>query len=91
MRLTFPSFESRAEIARMVADRDVRERWPRDPDGAPLYPGRGARRCRRTSGRRASPRGEPYAIRLDMARRSNGPARCTGARPAPGPRGETRR
>ena len=38
-RLTFPSFESRAEIARMVADRDVRERWPRDPDGVPVYPG----------------------------------------------------
>ena len=37
--LIYPSFESRAEIARMVADRDVRERWPRDPDGAPLYPG----------------------------------------------------
>ena len=28
MRLTFPSFESRAEIAHMVSDRDVRERWP---------------------------------------------------------------
>ena len=39
MRLTFPSFESRAEIAHMVGDRDVRERWPRDPDGVPLYPG----------------------------------------------------
>ena len=39
MRLTFPSFESRAEIAHMVGDRDVRERWPRDPDGVPVYPG----------------------------------------------------
>ena len=34
-----PGFESRAEIAHMVGDRDVRERWPRDPDGVPLYPG----------------------------------------------------
>src|SRR5205085_8013359 len=25
--LTFPGFESRADIARMVGDRDVRERW----------------------------------------------------------------
>ena len=23
----------------MVGDRDVRERWPRDPDGVPVYPG----------------------------------------------------
>ena len=64
-RLTFPSFESRAEIVRMVADRDVRERWPRDPDGVPVYPG--AARQLRDEGRRARiARGEPYAIRLDM-------------------------
>ncbi|MBM3528569.1 MAG: tRNA glutamyl-Q(34) synthetase GluQRS [Alphaproteobacteria bacterium] len=67
LRLTFPGFESRAEIARMVADRDVRERWPRDPDGVPLYPGaaRGiseAERAAHIAG------GEPYAIRLDMAK-----------------------
>ena len=39
LHLTFPAFESRAEIASLVADRDVRERWPRDPDGVPVYPG----------------------------------------------------
>src|SRR5262245_14952633 len=33
--LVYPSFESRAEIARMVAERDVNGHWPRDPDGAP--------------------------------------------------------
>src|SRR5215467_7523177 len=37
--LVYPSFESRAEIARLVAERDAQGRWPRDPDGAPLYPG----------------------------------------------------
>src|ERR1700761_4806301 len=37
--LLYPSFESRAEIARMVAEREARGAWPRDPDGAPLYPG----------------------------------------------------
>jgi glutamyl-Q tRNA(Asp) synthetase len=65
MRLTFPSFESRAEIARMVADRDVRDRWPRDPDGVPLYPGAGRQvsECERQA--RMS-RGDAYAIRLDM-------------------------
>src|SRR3954452_24444961 len=37
--LVYPSFESRAEIARLVAQRDANARWPCDPDGAPLYPG----------------------------------------------------
>ena len=64
-RLTFPSFESRAEIAQMLADRDVRERWPRDPDGVPVYPG--AARQISEPGRKARiARGDPYAIRLDM-------------------------
>src|ERR1700689_632178 len=37
--LIYPSFESRAEIARLVAQHDANSRWPRDPDGVPLYPG----------------------------------------------------
>src|SRR5260370_37797830 len=37
--LVYPSFESRAEIARLVAQREAHAPWPRDPDGAPLYPG----------------------------------------------------
>ena len=37
--LIYPSFESRAEIARLVAQREANAPWPRDPDGAPLYPG----------------------------------------------------
>src|SRR5499427_2008089 len=39
MGLLYPSFESRGEIARMVAARERHARWPRDPDGAPFYPG----------------------------------------------------
>ena len=46
--LIYPSFESRAEIARLVAQREAGAPWPRDPDGAPLYPGL-RNRCRRTS------------------------------------------
>src|SRR5579871_4200921 len=40
-RLVYPSFESRSEIARLVAQREAERHghWPRDPDGAPLYPG----------------------------------------------------
>jgi glutamyl-Q tRNA(Asp) synthetase len=37
--LVSPAFESRAEIARLVAVREADGPWPRDPDGAPLYPG----------------------------------------------------
>ena len=37
--LIYPSFESRAEIARLVAALEAMAPWPRDPDGAPLYPG----------------------------------------------------
>src|SRR6476646_6560376 len=39
MGRVYPSFESRGEIARLVAARETRAPWPRDPDGAPLYPG----------------------------------------------------
>ena len=66
-KLTFPSFETRAEIARLVADRESHARWPRDPDGAPLYPG--AARLMPAAARAARlAQGEPYAIRLDMDR-----------------------
>jgi glutamyl-Q tRNA(Asp) synthetase len=37
--LLYPSFESRAEIARLVEQRAADGQWPRDPDGTPLYPG----------------------------------------------------
>jgi glutamyl-Q tRNA(Asp) synthetase len=85
MRLTFPSFESRAEIAHMVSDRDVRERWPRDPDGVPVYPGAG-RQMREQDRQARLSRGDPYAIRLDVEKATEwtGPLRWseTGAGPA---------
>jgi glutamyl-Q tRNA(Asp) synthetase len=85
MRLTFPSFESRAEIAHMVGDRDVRERWPRDPDGVPVYPG-AARQMREQDRQARIDRGDAYAIRLDMekAMEWTGPLHWseTGAGPA---------
>ena len=84
-RLTFPSFESRAEIAHLVADRDVRERWPRDPDGVPVYPG-AARQMKEQDRQARIARGDPYAIRLDMekAMEWTGPLRWheSGAGPA---------
>ena len=63
--LIYPSFESRAEIARLVAEREVAGRWPRDPDGAPLYPGT-ARLLSTDERERLMAQGAPYALRLDM-------------------------
>ncbi len=66
-RLIYPAFESRAEIARLVAAREAGgASWPRDPDGAPLYPGEAGKISADESARRIAA-GEPYALRLDMA------------------------
>ena len=64
--LVYPSFESRGEIARLVAERETHAPWPRDPDGAPLYPG-DALSLAPAERRRRMATGEPYALRLDMA------------------------
>jgi len=61
MGLIFPSFESRAEIARLTGGED----WRRDPDGAPLYPGTG-KMVSAAERRRHIDAGETYALRLDM-------------------------
>src|SRR3954467_3662658 len=37
--LLYPSFESRADIARLFAAEQAAGAWPHDPDGVPLYPG----------------------------------------------------
>jgi glutamyl-Q tRNA(Asp) synthetase len=62
--LLYPAFESRAEIARLVAEREQRESWPRDPDGAPLYPGHASQRPA-TERRALIDSGAAYALRLD--------------------------
>jgi glutamyl-Q tRNA(Asp) synthetase len=64
--LLYPSFESRSEIARLVAERDAVGSWPRDPDGAPLYPG-SAKLISPDERMRLIESGAPYALRLDMA------------------------
>jgi glutamyl-Q tRNA(Asp) synthetase len=62
--LVYPSFESRSEIAALVAA--APGTWPHDPDGAPLYSGAAAALSRSERARRMAA-GEPYALRLDMA------------------------
>jgi glutamyl-Q tRNA(Asp) synthetase len=64
--LIYPAFESRAEIARLVAEREAVSPWPRDPDGAPLYPG-AAKSFSAAARRQLIEQGLPYALRLDMA------------------------
>lgn len=61
--LLYPSFESRSEIAALVAERDRQGHWPRDPDGMPLYPGR-ARKMPKAERDRRRREGEPFALRL---------------------------
>jgi glutamyl-Q tRNA(Asp) synthetase len=63
--LVYPAFESRAEIARFIAEREKEAPWPRDPDGAPLYPGM-ARALALNERARLIETGAPYALRLDM-------------------------
>jgi len=64
MGLLYPCFCTRGDIRRAVAENP---RWPRDPDGAPIYPGT----CRGMSHEQRNRRmagGERPAWRLDMAR-----------------------
>ena len=58
MGLIYPAFESRSEVAQMVASRGPD--WPCDPDGAPLYPGAAGTSQALTSD-------APHAMRLNLA------------------------
>ncbi len=66
--LLYPAFLTRGEIRAQLAEAEASgEERPRDPDGAPHYPGDerdwpGARR------KAAMESGKPYALRLDMTR-----------------------
>jgi glutamyl-Q tRNA(Asp) synthetase len=62
----YPAFMSRSEIRAFVADAEAEgARWPRDPDGAPLYPGVD-RMLSQSQRRRRIAGGAPYAWRLDV-------------------------
>ncbi|MGV7218757.1 tRNA glutamyl-Q(34) synthetase GluQRS [Bradyrhizobium sp. UFLA05-112] len=64
--LVYPAFESRAEIAKLLTQREAVQPWSRDPDGAPLYPGT-AKSLSADERARLISAGVPYALRLDMA------------------------
>ncbi|MEP3045522.1 MAG: tRNA glutamyl-Q(34) synthetase GluQRS [Roseibium sp.] len=64
--VVYPAYLTRAEIKRFVADYEADgETWPRDPDGAPVYPGDAAVLSEEDQKERAKS-DEPFAIRLDM-------------------------
>jgi glutamyl-Q tRNA(Asp) synthetase len=88
--LVYASFKTRAEIARLAADRDRAGLWPRDPDGVPLY-------ARSEPEEASLPRGDaggPSALRLDMAAavalvRGHGGNPLSWTETGAGPNGET--
>jgi glutamyl-Q tRNA(Asp) synthetase len=86
--LVYPGFESRAEIARLVAEREATAPWPRDPDGVPLYPG-AARLLSSDARARLIEADAPYALRLDMAAASARAGALGWVEHGEGPEGET--
>jgi glutamyl-Q tRNA(Asp) synthetase len=86
--LVYPSFESRAEISALVAEREAVGAWPRDPDGAPLYPGT-AKSLSSAERQRRIEIGAPYALRLDMAAALARAGALKWAETGEGPFGET--
>ena len=86
--LIYPGFESRAEIARLVAEREAEAPWPRDPDGVPHYPGdaRSLSGEERTQLLRSD---APYALRLDVATACARTGPLHWAEHGAGPKGET--
>jgi glutamyl-Q tRNA(Asp) synthetase len=88
--LLYPSFESRSELAAMVAELDRQGRWPRDPDGVPIYPGR-ARKLTATERARRRAAGEPFALRLAMDAAVTRAGALSWTETGAGPHGQTGR
>jgi glutamyl-Q tRNA(Asp) synthetase len=65
--LAYPAFMSRGEVrARITELQAGGKAWPRDPDGAPLYPDDDRRLSKRARQKRLAA-GAPFAWRLDVA------------------------
>jgi glutamyl-Q tRNA(Asp) synthetase len=86
--LVYPAFESRAEIARLVARQDASGAWPRDPDGVPVYPGP-AKSLPAEERARLTESSAPYALRLDMAAAYRRVGDVSWSEQGAGPGGET--
>ncbi|MEQ8481196.1 MAG: tRNA glutamyl-Q(34) synthetase GluQRS [Hoeflea sp.] len=88
--LVYPAFMSRAEAAGHIREAESGGKtWPRDPDGAPLYPSKD-RNLGNTERRRRIERGDPHSWRLDMQVALNGlQAPLTWRETGTGPSGQT--
>jgi glutamyl-Q tRNA(Asp) synthetase len=86
--LIYPSFESRSEIAALVAARERQGHWPRDPDGVLLYPG-DARQLPAAERERRRRAGEPYALRLALDAAIARAGVLTWTETGSGPQGQT--
>jgi len=86
--LLYPSFESRRELAALAAELDRQGRWPRDPDGVPIYQGR-ARQLSAAESRRRREAGEPFALRLAMDKAVARAGVLTWTETGAGPQGQT--
>jgi len=86
--LLYPAFESRAEIARLVEEKGRAGAWPRDPDGAPLYPGTG-RQMPADEREQKMRAGAAYALRLDMNAAIARAGQLSWIEEGTGPQGET--
>lgn len=86
--LIYSSFESRAQIKKLVQAKDQAGAWPRDPDNGPLYPGD----AKRMSAEERSAKiksGAPYVLRLDIAAASERAGKLSWTEQGAGPDGET--
>jgi len=88
--LIYPGFESRADIAKLVRQREARGPWPRDPDGASLYPGE-AKLLSEDARAGLVETGLPYALRLDMSASIARAGELSWTECGEGPNGETGR
>ncbi len=82
--LVYPSFLTRGEIAATTVD----PAWPRDPDGAPLYPGTDAALAAAEAANRIAV-GEPHAWRLRTAMAVTQAGPLSWREEGEGPEGET--
>lgn len=84
MGLVYPAFMSRGDIRQATVGRD----WPRDPDGAPLYPGTDRDRDQAAADALIAS-GAPYALRLRMDRAIAHAGQLSWNEAGAGPGGET--
>ncbi len=88
--VVYPGFMSRGQVRDHIADIETAERhWPRDPDGAPLYPGVERDMSRREINKRIAA-GDKHAWRLDVeAALALAPKNLSWTELGAGPHGET--